>query len=103
MVRRRQPFVCVFIVQMWIRDRVVLQGVADLVFEEESGLVVVDYKTDAARDGEQLLTRYANQLRLYAYAMEQVFHKPVKECVVYAFSLDQSFSLREEESERASL
>ena len=79
-------------------ELVVLQGVADLVIEEENGLVVVDYKTDAARDGEQLLFRYANQLRLYAYAMEQVFHKPVKECAVYAFSLDHSFSLKEEKA-----
>ena len=84
-------------------ELVVLQGVADLVIEEESGLVVVDYKTDAAQDGQSLLSRYAKQLRLYAYAMEQVFHKPVKECVVYAFSLDQSFSLCGEESERTSL
>ena len=79
-------------------ELVVLQGVADLVIEEENGLVVVDYKTDAAQDGEQLLFRYANQLRLYAYAMEQVFHKPVKECAVYAFSLDHSFSLKEEKA-----
>ena len=84
-------------------ELVVLQGVADLVIEEENGLVVVDYKTDAAQDGEPLLSRYANQLRLYAYAMEQVFHKPVKECAVYAFALDQSYSLCGEESEPASL
>lgn len=77
-------------------ELVVLQGVADLVFEEENGLVVVDYKTDAARDGESLLSRYQNQLALYAYAMGEVFHQPVAECILYAFSLDQAFSLKKE-------
>ena len=77
-------------------ELVVLQGVADLVFEEEDGLVVVDYKTDAARDGESLLSRYQNQLALYAYAMGEVFHQPVAECILYAFSLDQAFSLKKE-------
>lgn len=67
-----------------------IQGVIDLYMEEEDGYVVVDYKTDrvSKEDGEQeLKKRYALQLDYYAKALSQLTGKPVKEKVIYSFSL----------------
>ena len=60
-----------------------LHGFIDLLFEEEGGLVVVDYKTDAV-SVEQLpdiMGRYRLQGGAYAHAIGQITGKPVKEVV----------------------
>ncbi len=68
----------------------VLQGAVDCVFAEEDGLVIVDFKTDREKDPQALWERYCTQLELYAYAMEQVYQKPVKRCVLYSFYLNKA-------------
>ncbi len=71
-------------------EEVLLQGVVDCCIEEDDGLLVVDYKTDAIRTQAQLEERralYTPQLRAYAGAMERIFQKPVKECVLYFLSM----------------
>ena len=39
-------------------DKVLVQGIADCVFEEQDGLVLVDYKTDRVSNQQELLDRY---------------------------------------------
>ena len=71
-------------------DKVLLQGVVDCLLEEDGELTVIDYKTDAVRTEEQLRERtalYTPQLRAYAKAVERIFRKPVKECVLYFLSM----------------
>lgn len=70
-----------------------IQGIADCVFEEQGGLVIVDYKTDRVKTGQELTERYIEQLRIYAYALSRTLALPVKECLLYAFALDDSISL----------
>ncbi len=55
---------------------VLVEGFVDLLGEAADGLVVVDYKTDAA-DPDVLLARYAGQLAAYAVAVEQAVGRPV--------------------------
>ena len=69
-------------------ERVYLQGIADLVFFEQDGYVIADYKTDAVKTAQQLRERYATQLTLYADALEQQFGTRAKQCVIYSFALD---------------
>ena len=67
-------------------EDVLLQGVVDCCIEEDGQLVVIDYKTDAVKTGEEIAARtrqYAGQLRAYARALTRIFRKPVKECVLY--------------------
>ncbi|MCI8360350.1 MAG: UvrD-helicase domain-containing protein, partial [Clostridiales bacterium] len=73
-------------------ERVVVQGVADCVFEEPDGLVILDFKTDRGKSLEQLLEDYGDQLRVYAEALRDTYQKPVKECVLYAFGQGASIS-----------
>lgn len=71
------------------------EGRVDLVFEEEDGLVFVDYKTDrvepAMRGAREALRAFARergheqQAALYARALAAAIGRPVREgCLVYA-------------------
>ncbi|HIX69089.1 MAG TPA: helicase-exonuclease AddAB subunit AddA [Candidatus Anaerostipes excrementavium] len=65
---------------------VVVQGIIDLYFEEEDGLVLVDYKTDRiSQEGTRtFFERYQTQLDYYRKALEQMTGKNVKECYIYS-------------------
>jgi len=67
---------------------VIVEGKIDLLFEEEDGIVIVDYKTDAVPpDGaEGLADRYRQQAEAYALAVTQASGKPVKEIVLFFMS-----------------
>ena len=64
-----------------------IQGVIDCLFEEDDGIVLVDYKTDSSKDEAALRAEYAPQLILYKAALEAVYGKKVKEAVIYSFRL----------------
>ena len=77
-------------------EDLLVQGVMDLWFEEDDGLVVVDYKTDKVnrRGGAKVLKdRYSKQLELYAQALSRAKNKPVKECVIYSFCLGKGINV----------
>jgi ATP-dependent exoDNAse (exonuclease V) beta subunit len=54
----------------------VLEGVADLVFEQGGVMTVVDFKTDRADPSG--LSRYARQVRAYAAAIQRATGKPAR-------------------------
>ena len=74
-------------------EKVIIQGVIDLVLEEEDGLVIVDYKTDAItgrfpsfEDAKPTLkNRYEIQLNLYEQALERIWNQRVKAKFLYFF------------------
>lgn len=74
-------------------DSVILQGMADVVFEELDGLYVLDYKTDHVADEEELVRRYGRQLEFYAAAAEQVMERPVRGKYLYSFHLGRVIEL----------
>ena len=62
-----------------------LEGFMDIIFEEEGGLVIADYKTDAIDNEEehpQKKETYERQAGLYAKLANQVTGKKVKEVVL---------------------
>ena len=61
--------------------------------KEEDGLLLVDYKTDQAESGEELLERYRIQIRYYARALEQLTGEKVKEAVLYSLRFQKEFSV----------
>lgn len=71
------------------KETVLVQGIADAVFEEDGALVIVDYKTDRVENGAILAQRYASQLAIYRDALARTLGKPVKECVIYSFHLGE--------------
>ena len=65
-----------------------LQGIADCIFLEGDGYILVDYKTDDFKDISELYT-YRTQLELYKAAFDKLFDKPVKACYIYSFRLSE--------------
>lgn len=70
-------------------DKILVQGIADCVFEESGQLVLVDFKTDRVKDENELLERYKKQLTFYKYAIEKTLKMPVKEVMLYSFYLEK--------------
>ena len=69
-------------------EEVLLQGVIDCWFEEEDGIVLIDYKTDRVKEIDEIHQKYDIQLELYAEALEKIAKKRVKEKFIYLFSMD---------------
>ena len=69
-----------------------VEGIVDLVFEEEDGLVVADYKTEALAPGEETVRadRHATQLRAYHRGLRDALGKGVKERFVVFTSLGRA-------------
>lgn len=74
-------------------EKVILQGIIDAFIMEEDGIILVDYKTDRVKDGEELRNRYQKQIDLYSEALEQILRKKVKRRVLYSFSLGEEVDL----------
>lgn len=73
-------------------EKVLIQGIIDVFFEEEGELVVLDYKTDRVSSKEELKKRYEEQLNYYADALSKLTGKRVKEKLIYSFALNQVIS-----------
>ena len=71
-----------------------LQGIADCIFEESDGYVLLDYKTDRNTTAEQLRENYTVQLRLYKAAFDLLLDKPVKSSYIYSFSLKEGIEVK---------
>ena len=64
-----------------------LQGIIDTAFDEDGEWVLVDYKTDRVKSGEDLIKRYKIQMDLYKEALQRLTGMPVKACYIYSFRL----------------
>lgn len=71
-----------------------LQGVADCLFREPDGYVLVDYKTDRVRYLEELKKRYSAQLMLYKAAFDVLLDAPVKSSYIYSFRLGNGIEIK---------
>ncbi len=70
-----------------------LQGIADCIFEEEDGYVLVDYKTDNVKSVDELTQHYTLQLKLYKAAFDLILDKPVKSSYIYSFKLQAGIEI----------
>ncbi len=75
-------------------ENILVQGIVDCLFEDENGLVLVDYKTDAItgrfpngfEEAEEVLrARYVKQIELYTRALEQILKREIKEKYLFFF------------------
>ena len=67
------------------------EGMVDLAFREEGSWVIVDYKTDLARDlnVDSQLEAYRQQVDLYADAWARLTGDPVKERILFFTAQDR--------------
>ncbi|GKU79725.1 ATP-dependent helicase/nuclease subunit A [Paenibacillus sp. L3-i20] len=102
-VRREVPFSCMFpasrvygTADVQVKDEsILIQGVIDCLFQDEQGVVLLDYKTDRVnkKDWVQAAERHRFQLELYAEAIEAVLGRKVEERYVFFFDGAQNVKL----------
>ena len=71
-------------------ETVLLQGIIDAFFIEDGKAILVDYKTDVIKNGEELKKRYYMQMVYYRKAIESILQIPVSECYLYSFCLGEA-------------
>lgn len=78
-------------------EKVLVQGVCDCIYEDEnSNLVLVDYKTDRVTEQNYenvLKERHSMQLLYYKKACEMMFEKPVSKVLIYSVPLAKTVEL----------
>ncbi|MCM1506895.1 MAG: helicase-exonuclease AddAB subunit AddA [Ruminococcus flavefaciens] len=71
-----------------------IKGIIDLMFEEEDGIVIVDYKSDRGVSEKRLAERYTMQIQLYKSAIELTTGKRVKEAYLYSIEMEKSIPMK---------
>jgi ATP-dependent helicase/nuclease subunit A len=76
-------------------EKVRLQGIIDCFFEYNEGLILLDYKTDYVKDGDEdsLKEKYKKQLEYYSNAIFKMTGKKVKYKYLYSFSLEKEIQI----------
>lgn len=70
----------------------IVQGIIDCYFEEDDGIVLIDYKNSYMGNGTteaDIAERYKSQMTLYKEALEAATGRKVKEAYLYLFHLQQ--------------
>ena len=71
------------VVESNVTDKVLIQGVVDLIIEKEKEIILVDYKFSYL-PATKLKEKYIQQLNMYKKAIELSFNKPVKQMLIYS-------------------
>jgi ATP-dependent helicase/nuclease subunit A len=86
-------------------ETVLVQGIIDLIFRDENGLVLLDYKTDSIEERYKggyeearpiLLERYRVQVELYTKAVERIWKETVGERYLYFFDVARELKVEKE-------
>ena len=75
-------------------EPIVVQGAVDLLFVEDGGLVIVDFKSDRNKNESELIDAYSKQLEIYAKACSKILNLPVKELIIYSFALGKEIIMK---------
>lgn len=72
-------------------DQILLQGVVDCAIIEDTGITVLDFKSDYITKSNlaDKVQIYRSQVNTYASALSRIFEKPVTASYIYFFSTEQ--------------
>ena len=77
-------------------DNILVQGIIDLYYiTKDDKLVLVDYKTDYIKKGEEqkLIERYKVQMELYEKALTKALNRKVEKKIIYSVTLGSTSEL----------
>ena len=75
-------------------EQVMLQGVVDCFIPENDGITILDFKTDYVRNNlEERAAFYKPQLDAYADALSRIYGLPIKNKILYFFSVGKAIYL----------
>ena len=104
-VRREMKFSILVDAGMYYKgvagEQVMLQGVVDCLLLEPEGLTVIDFKTDRVAPGGEAARAqyYAGQIRAYGMALNRIYRKPVRACILYFLQTGSAVSVPLEQTE----
>lgn len=77
-------------------DAILLQGVIDCALIEESGITVIDFKTDYVNETniKDKVFQYSVQVNTYAKALSRIYAKPVTASYIYFFHTEQLIAVQ---------
>ncbi len=88
-VLREQPFMMYVphnqIVEGGVEDKILIQGVIDLIVVKGDNATIIDYKLTSIKNPAKLKQKYATQLKCYAYATQNALGKNVSQKILYSF------------------
>ena len=91
-IYKEQPFVMLEnynnVVDSIATDEVLVQGVIDLIIQNDDVAYVIDYKTTLGNE-KHLLELYSTQLRLYALSVEHALKIDNVKILIYSFELNK--------------
>lgn len=100
---REQQFV-IGVPGNWVEEHydpnhlIIVQGIIDAFFETREGIVLLDYKTDRVKMGDEgrnyLIGAYKKQLDFYEIAIRQLTGKNVIRKSIYSFSLGEEIIVK---------
>lgn len=67
-----------------VSDEILIQGVVDLIIENEDDVIIVDYKATREKRDWVLKERYKTQLQLYKAAVENAFNKKCSSTKIFS-------------------
>ena len=70
-------------------DKVLVQGIADLIVIAEDKYYLIDYKTTKVKNADQLVEKYKLQLKLYLICLEKALHISFEGAYLYSFCLEK--------------
>ena len=79
-------------------ENILVQGIIDLYFVDKNGkLILLDYKTDFAKPGDEeiLIERHKPQLMLYKEALEKGLNRKVDKVLIYSTGLGREIILEQ--------
>lgn len=93
LILKEQPFLsyvkyCDIFKDSNITDKILIQGVVDLLIKTPKGTYIIDYKTNNVRTADQLVEKYKLQLSLYKQCVEKAMHISIDNTLIYSFCLN---------------
>lgn len=70
----------------FVKEKYILEGIADLVIEREGKIEIIDFKTGRRGDMEKT---YINQLEIYAYLLEEKYSRKIESGKIYYLGEDE--------------
>ncbi len=74
-------------------EKVLVQGVIDCFLKGDTGLILIDFKTDqVAGTAEKIKDKYRRQISLYSRALAALYKQPVVQSYLYFFATEELIS-----------
>lgn len=78
------------------KEEILVQGIIDLYYiNNEDQLILVDFKTDYAKQEQELVQKYKEQLVMYKEAIEISFNRKVDKMYIYSIYLQKQIEIKE--------